>query len=439
MSYIDYVLTDNTANTLRRAIQPHTNSFMVIEQFKPVMDKDLQEQFDALIGDLGTDIGYPSRPSNKDLFIENLKTIILGFVTAISKNQWLGIYGGKDYYSHQEMTFNLSYTYTKRILEYLAFDLHAINFIPGALDRSESYSSGQKRMNKYFPTEGFIDDLMPFIYCIEAPFTGSTVCINYSKDNQKIKHCRLRNKIFSRDRQNLKIINDYLKQQHYPIKSPIRRIYTDDTEHGGRLYGAFQGIPANRVKLRQTLMINASQMIEVDFKSNHLNMAIVLFENEYPDTDDPLKLLATAIPNHEFQEIRGLLKSFVVRLINGSSDSGFEKSFDKMIEVERFNKTYDDSILINFEFAFNELLDQFKSSFPNIPLFEKLGNKLQKLEGDIMMGILLEAVEKDITVLPLHDACLCEQENVPHVKEMMSRHWSKTLNTKLAPIVEAKN
>jgi hypothetical protein len=227
--------------------------------------------------------------------------------------------------------------------------------------------------------------------------------------------------------------------KHYPIKSPIRRIYTDDTEHGGRLYGAFQGIPANRVKLRQTLMINASQMIEVDFKSNHLNMAIVLFENEYPDTDDPLKLLATAIPNHEFQEIRGLLKSFVVRLINGSSDSGFEKSFDKMIEVERFNKTYDDSILINFEFAFNELLDQFKSSFPNIPLFEKLGNKLQKLEGDIMMGILLEAVEKDITVLPLHDACLCEQENVPHVKEMMSRHWSKTLNTKLAPIVEAKN
>jgi hypothetical protein len=439
MSDVNFILTYETEQILRKAPKPHTDNFMVIEPFKAIMDKDLQEQFNILIKDFSEAIGFPSRPSDRKGFIDNVKSIVLGFIACISKNQWLGVYGGRDFYTNPDMTFNLSYTYTRQILEFLTYDIKAIEFVPGALDRSNTSSKGKTRINKYWPTESFVADLMPFIYCVELPFTGSFVCINYKEGNKKTRQCRLRDKAFKQDRDNLKIINNYLMKQLYPIKSPIKRIYTNDIEHGGRLYGAFQGIPANRVKLRQTLMINASKMMEVDFKANHLTMAIILHEKEYPDSDDPLKLIAKAMPGYEFNEIRGLLKGFVVRLINGSSESNFKRSFNRMLDIERYENCIDESILFDFEFAFEDLLTVFKNSFPNIPLYEKLGNKLQKLEGDILMQVLLEGVSKDIPILPLHDAALCEERHVEEVKGMMKRHWSNVLETEHQPFVEVKS
>jgi hypothetical protein len=438
MTELDFILTEETGYVLRKASKPSSDSFTIIEPYQAIMAKELKEQFDYLVDDYAQAIGYPRNSGDKPIFRKNLESILLGFIASISKNQWLGIFGGKDTYKCKETTFHLTYAYTTKILNFLLYDFHVIEKLSGALDRSDTDSKGFRRVNKYWPTEGLRADLMPFIYCIEVPFTGSSVCINYPKEPGKLKRCRLRNKTFDTDRRNLNIINNYLKQQQYPIKSPIKRIYTEDTLHGGRLYGAFQGIPANRLKLRQTLMINASTMIEVDYKSNHLNMAIALFEDSSKRIYDPLTLLSPALPNSKFADVRGLFKGYVVRLINGSSEHGFKKSFNKMIDTELKKSDYDNFLLFEFSEAFDLLLKLFKSNFPNIPLFEKLGSKLQKLEGDIMMEILLESVKREITVLPLHDACLCESENITAVKEMMERHWSSVLNTDIKPVVEVK-
>jgi hypothetical protein len=142
----------------------------------------------------------------------------------------------------------------------------------------------KEEVNKYTPTRELSEKLLPLIYNVVEEYDDSKaheyiefkVESNKERDkrrkhNKKVKKeaqdnnynkgmfsylGMLRNKpellhtmgtsSFSSnhpDIKRLRIVNRYLSTVSYALKAPIRRVYTKDTFHGGRLYLPIQGLP----------------------------------------------------------------------------------------------------------------------------------------------------------------------------------------------------
>ncbi|MCF8147991.1 MAG: hypothetical protein K9J50_05475, partial [Sulfuritalea sp.] len=87
---------------------------------------------------------------------------------------------------------------------------------------------------------------------------------------------------------------------------------------------------------------------------------------------------------------------------------------------------------------FNVLEEATLTAFPNIRLYSGLGVFLQSLEGQIALDIMVEGVNHNIPVLPVHDSFITTVGNEEWLLKQMLHHWQQHLVTTHKTKVEEK-
>jgi hypothetical protein len=455
------IYSPDTLELLKDRAPRRTSKFILFEELKPVFDESLNKSFKSIIDNLISELGSKNNVTNNKIFRFNVEQVILNFISAMSSVSYIGIFGGKGkYLQDSELNQNsgrlhrFSHLYIHQVLDYL-INKDLLIKENGFMERNEfdgfESCSHKTGMNKYYPTDKLLNDLNPFLFLTTTSFDINATKLAYIKikeldDNgdkvgTKINYGR--SEQLKNDRIKLQQINKFLYKQSFALKAPLKRAYSENIERGGRIYTTIQNVPSNSLPIRRTLRLNGSPLKEVDFKANHLAMSIVIFEKDLCDSlpIDPYQSLleAAGYEDKMLSVLRPYAKAFVTRSLGASSLRKAQGAFRQWIE----QRTQDYSISALQEIPPNHLFKKLKLAFsnlyPNIALFSDLGARLQKLEGDIMLEILLEGVERNIPIIPLHDASLCEERHVEEVKGMMKRHWSNVLETEHQPFVEVKS
>jgi hypothetical protein len=391
----------------------------------------------------------------------HIEQILLNLTRAISSVSYLGVFGDNNLYSKDSQLNNkepeskiLSSYYVNLVLDHLINNELVIKkrgYMFKEDDPEFSSFPTINGMNKYYPNSELIDELSPYLFLVTSNFNINKTELAFVKQ----KHFDESGKVISTtkkyprseqirsDRDNLQIINKYLSEQNFALKAPLKRIYSDNQNRGGRIYTAIQNIPNNRLPIRNSLRLNGKPLIELDFKANHLSICIALYESdtfkEIPSDPYTLLLSQAGFINKEATLYREYAKSFVTRALGAQDLRGAQNAFrawQKKHEDEHPSLSF--KTMTNGE-LFKKLRKAFEELFPNTTLFSDLGAHLQKLEGDIMMTVLLESVEKDVPIIPLHDACLCPEHNSSLVELLMIKAWSTNLRTQIQPTVSMKS
>lgn len=200
----------------------------------------------------------------------------------------------------------------------------------------------------------------------------------------------------------VRAINRFLKEHHWQQKGPIRVIYKDNPVSGGRVYTRFQNMPKEH---RRDMLIDGKEVIELDYKSNHLAMIVAMVGLPMPE--DPYQEIA-----NQASQTRDMVKKFVTASLGASSE---EKAFGAL-KKHRFNRV-----------LFNKIRDALWDIFPGIPLFGGFGTMLQSLEGQIALDIMYAGAEQGIVVLPVHDSFITKSEDKEWLWDQMKCQWSKHL------------
>jgi hypothetical protein len=107
---------------------------------------------------------------------------------------------------------------------------------------------------------------------------------------------------------------------------------------------------------------------------------------------------------------RNLVKSFVTIAMGASSKQKAQSSWNKKaLGTENF-------------VAIEEAVGR---RYPALKLFEDWGINAQNLEGAMLREVMLKGIEKDIVVLPVHDAVAVQQVNEGWALDAMSEAWDK--------------
>jgi hypothetical protein len=211
----------------------------------------------------------------------------------------------------------------------------------------------------------------------------------------------------------LKAINEFLKDYSWQQKGPMRLVYSDSPIKGGRVYSRFQNMPK---EVRAELKINGLPTVELDFKANHLMMIVSLSGTQPPE--DPYLTIAN-IANLS----RAKVKTFInISLSAASATVAFNACKRSQINQQ----------------LFNALEEATLTAFPNIKLYSGLGVFLQSLEGQIALDIMVEGVNHNIPVLPVHDSFITTIGNEEWLLNQMLYQWQQHLGTTHKTKVEKK-
>jgi hypothetical protein len=170
------------------------------------------------------------------------------------------------------------------------------------------------------------------------------------------------------------------------------------------LYTRYQQLPHKRYKVRINTLINGEPICEVDFNANHLRLALAVLHGE--DAGDS--------PYEDIMSIAGiddrdLVKSFITTALGAASKRAAQSSWNK--------KALGSENFVALEQA-------VKQRYPELILFDDWGINAQNIEGAILRDVMLQGVDKDIVVLPVHDAVAVQQKHEQWAVDTMLEAWS---------------
>jgi hypothetical protein len=314
-------------------------------------------------------------------------------------------------------------------------------------------SKAKKQVNSYKPTKKLELLLLPLIYEIQEEYTGdekSSVIFKPADDSAKesetkgksknyksLIHSPTKNYIMRRrscspdlpsdhpDRVGLKRINEYLKDVTYALKSPVKRIYSqNDPMQGGRLYTRLQGLPDRRARIRINTLLDGKSVAEVDLSAYHPRMILALENKKLPANfyDD----IAT-----KTKTTREQVKFLVTRAI-GASDRRI--ALKPKVDEKDWYST--DFVITPkerkaIEAAIYELSPDLYKHF-----YTGMGVYLQGLEGNIMIEAMLDLLEQDIPSLPIHDAIYVQRRHKTQAKRALERAWMEVLGVGFKPAIK---
>ncbi len=220
----------------------------------------------------------------------------------------------------------------------------------------------------------------------------------------------------------LKRINKALKGCSYALKSPVKRIYSENNPmKGGRLYTRLQGLPDRRARIRINTLFNGEAVAEVDLSANHPRMIMALAKKELSPTfyDDVARATNTT---------REQVKFLLVKAI-GATD----RRISLKPKGEEKNWTSEGLVLSHKQRVSIE--DHLKEHYPDISLvtYEGYGTKLQALEGDILLKAMLDLLDHGIASLPMHDAIYVQQRFKKHAQVALENAWMECLQVPFKP------
>lgn len=363
--------------------------------------------------------GIPRKKSQDQKKIRDAARMVLAnLVHCIYQRKWLALPTKPEMYNKGEYLHDqlyLSHRPTMAVLEHLR-DV-------GWLLPAVSGNNLQHTSTMHCPTPELENEIFQWLYLVSKPFTEEYIFASHREDASCSKQkFYLGLRASSHDLQNMKAINNHLREQSYALHGPQQLIYLDEPDlpvMGGRVYMDLQRLPDKRAKVRLNTLINGQPVVEIDLKANHLRMAAALFKEELP-TD----------PYEEIVKVTGYRRDVVKSAINrslGSDHAG------RVLHGAR----YDEDMPIDND-TFKAITTETKRIYPFVPFNEGIGVMLQSLEGQIMINAQLRLIELGITALPIHDALMVNRGLMiqASAEQALKECWAEQLGVNFHPAVE---
>lgn len=206
-------------------------------------------------------------------------------------------------------------------------------------------------------------------------------------------------------------------------KQPYR-IFNENFKGHGRIYGIEEQELKGADRLRLT--INGEEVVELDYKSCHLNMCMNM--EFFGCSSDLYKIPG----NH-----RELIKKIILTAINAKDSSALCKAVRKSILDDRkkgkeiLDPSIKDSEILS-------LFEGWKAHYPHLVKYvcADKGNELMKIDSDIASDIINFFAEDDILVIPVHDSFIIQKSKQNDLHKAMIRFYNKQLCYE--PIIEVK-
>jgi len=202
------------------------------------------------------------------------------------------------------------------------------------------------------------------------------------------------------------------------LNCSLYRVFGSTVDEGGRFYGAeYQQLPNSKEwPLRSSLLINGNPVTEADYSGLHMTMLYHLKRINF--NGDPYDIGYDPV-------LRPIIKIMANIMINSKAKN--KVVFSTMGSIYNDNdlrKTYfnhkEDHLLKSIHEKLIEKHQDIKEHFHS-----GYGIRLQKMDSDIAMEILLEMMHNDIPCLCVHDSFIVENQHKDLLVDMMRERYSK--------------
>ena len=230
------------------------------------------------------------------------------------------------------------------------------------------------------------------------------------------------------------------------------RIFSDDVDHGGRLYvcgGGVQTIPSSL--RRSKILIDGEPVVEVDFCAIHPSICYQLLHNSgesvydilgndfspyaadlsFIGVNQHLKGQWELITGREHNPLRKLAKLAILIGMNAKDEQSAVCALSSKILSDRKKKNIADQefYAIDSSIPVKQVYDAVRehNSFIADQFFSDAGMWLQNTDSKIMMDVVSTMIQKGHTVLGYHDSALVKQSACEDLKLAMIGAWKRVL------------
>lgn len=276
----------------------------------------------------------------------------------------------------------------------------------------KAFTSGGKR-TRIFPTAKLAPQLYQFFLDAEQPIKPPYTIINEPSEPWLEVSNSGGARAADWEEDELKELNNFLKDHSWACKGPVKLIYKTDPFNGGRLYTAFQNLPDRKARVRINTLIDGEAIAEVDFNANHLRLQLaVMYGQDAGET--PYEDIGAIANVSERSEVK-----MFTTIAMGASDRGaaMNACFKEAISQSKFE---------SLEAAFAQL-------YPELELFIGWGINAQNLEGQILKKVMQEGMHQGIVCLPVHDAVAVQQRHQIWAMKTMMRLWTEAVGCDVKP------
>lgn len=344
--------------------------------------------------------------------------------------------------SGSEKDYNKGSYYKKLYLTWSAVDKVTKALIEQEFIKKNQGSKASKQVNNYYPTKKLELLVLPLIYTVNEEYTSSTELIIFKEPKKDKKADRaaqpsqtaistMRRSSFElettydSDIRALKLINKALKGCTYALKSPVKRIYSEnDPMKGGRLYTRLQGLPDRRARIRINTLFNGEPVAEVDLSANHPRMIMALAKKDLSPTfyDDVSKATQTTREQVKFLLVKAIgAKDKRISLKPKGADNFWTN--DGFVITSKERKHIEDHMDIRYPDLYRWL-------------YTGIGIELQALEGDILLKAMLDLLDQGIVSLPIHDAIYVQQRFKEQAQVILEKAWMSVLDVPFKPHIK---
>jgi hypothetical protein len=307
--------------------------------------------------------------------------------------------------------------FDRRRLERILKVLIEEEWINHTLHGYRSTGSASSKSSQYFAGEKLLNHFADCLYEVE----NDMVLPSYHKFNDFPVDEIPPMCIYEENEALLRKYNIFMAEHSWAKKGPTTRSFSKNMERAGRLNNAFQNIVNRRLPIRKSTLLDGSPIAEPDFSCNHLRMASKLVGEDL--SADPYSDIVRAIGGDESID-RNMAKKFVTVCIGATS---LKQKGGLMGKCSKSNNSTQIPIP-----TFRAMLEATEKLFPWVKkekiFFNDAGARMQKLEGEIGLGMFKWALNEEVPMLSVHDAYAVKVKDEERTKERMDEEWIRVVN-----------
>ena len=345
----------------------------------------------------------------------NIKHLLLGILAAAFDFKNVAISTRTEHHQGDQLLGKLGFD--RRRLERILKVLIEEEWIRRTLHGYPSTGSAPPKSSQYFAGEKLLNHFSDCLYEVE----NDMVLPCYHKFNHFPVDEYPALGLYEENEALLRRYNLFMTEHSWAKKGPTTRAFSKNMERAGRLNNAFQNIVNRRVPIRKSTLLDGSPIAEPDFSCNHLRMASKLVGEDL--SADPYSDIVRAIGGDESID-RNMAKKFVTVCIGATS---LRQKGGLMLECSREKNTTP----IPTD-TFRAMLEATEKLFPWVKqekiFFNDAGARMQKLEGEIGLGMFKWALNEEVPMLSVHDAYAVKKKDEGRTKERMDEEWIRVVN-----------
>ena len=366
-----------------------------------------REDFRLLVDEFMEESQGKRKEPNLSTYRRHMEQLLLNLINALFMHRWLLIALDEKAYREDDVYIKAGWQFRTMRAVVKHFEEDGLVYL-----RKGARYNKQPLRTRIYPTPALAPYLYPFVLDTVQTFDGPYVATKRPSDHWKA----VMDGVTPMEEPELIKINQFLKEQDWACKAPIRLIYNQDFLNGGRLYTAYQNLPTRKADIRKKTLINGEPLCEVDFSANQLRLQLaVLFEQdagEYPY--DEIALLSKVYDREK-------VKAFMVIAFGANSREKAAKAcWKKQINRKQFIALESATITI----------------YPKIKLFDGWTHQGQNLEGQILKKVMLKGVDEGVVCLPVHDAVAVQRRHEAWAVRTMISTWTDVVGCDVQPRVK---